>query len=114
MVVGIHSDLVVAGESIHETEEFMAGCGIYNEVDPWKRETIFRAFSVDVCEVDVELPLTVFFFNEYDVGQPFRILHFSNCPCLKELADLLIYHFLSFWSETPPFLLDWFVGWTDV
>ena len=34
LVVGIHADMVVAGESIHEAEEFMAGCGIYYEVDP--------------------------------------------------------------------------------
>ena len=33
LVVGIHADLVVAGESIHEAEEFMAGCGVYYEVD---------------------------------------------------------------------------------
>ena len=91
----------------------MAGCGIYNEVYPWQRETIFWACSVDVSEVDAESPLAVFFFNEYDVGQPFRILHFFDCPCLEELPDLLIYRFLSFWSETPPFFLNWFVGWID-
>ena len=113
MVVGIHVDLVVAGESIHETKEFMADCGIYNEVDPWQRETIFWACSDDVSEVDAESPLVIRFFDEYDVGQPFRILYFSDCPCLEELADLLIYPFLSFWSETP-FLLDWFKGWIDI
>ena len=105
MVVGIHADLVVAGESIHETEEFMACCGIYNEVDPWQMETIFWACLVDVSEVDAESPLAVRFFDEYDVSKPFRILHFSDCPCLEELADLLIYCFLSFWSETPLFCL---------
>ena len=54
------------------------------------------------------------FFDEYDVGQPFRVLHFSDRPCLEELADLLINRFLSFWSEAPSFLLNWFEGWTDV
>ena len=87
----------------------MAGCGVYNEVDPWQRETIFWACSVYVSEVDAEPPLVVRFFDEHDVGQPFKILHFSDCPCLEELTDLLIYCFLSFWSETP-FLLDWFEG----
>ena len=74
----------------------MARCGIYNEVDSWQRETIFWACSVDVSEVDAESPLAVRFFDEYDVGQPIRILHFSDCLCLKELADLLIYCFFSF------------------
>ena len=114
MVVGIHADLVVAGESIHETEEFMAGCGIYYEVDSWQRETIFWACSVDVSEVDAESPLAVRFFEEYDVGQPFRVLHLSDCLCLEELADLLVDCFLSFWSEAPSFLLDWFERWTDI
>ena len=114
MVIGIHADLVVAGESIHETDEFMAGCGIYYEVDPWQRETIFWACSVDVSEVDAESPFSIRFFDEYDVSQPFRVLHLSDRPCLEELADLLIDCFLSFWSETPSFLLDWFEGWSDV
>ena len=113
-MVGIHADLVIAGERIHETEEFMAGSGIYNEADQWQRETIFWACSVDVSEVDAESPLSFCFFDEYDVSQPFRILHFFDCLCLEELADLLIYRFLSFWSETPSFLLDWFEGWTEV
>ena len=91
----------------------MAGYGIY-EVDPWQRETIFWACSVDISEVDAESPFVVRFFDEYDVGQPFRVLHLSDCPCLEELADLLIDRFLSFWSENPSFLLDWFEGWTDV
>ena len=76
--------------------------------------TIFWACSVDVSEVDAKSPFAVCFFDEYDVGKPFRVLHLSNCPCLEELADLLIDRFLSFWNETPSFLLDWFEGWTDV
>ena len=114
MVVGIHADLVVVGESIHETEEFMAGCGIYYEVNPWQRETVFWACSVDVSEVNAESPLAVHFFEEYDIGQPFRVLHLSDFPDLEELADLLIDRFLSFWSETPSFLLDWFGVWAGV
>ena len=68
LVIWIHADLVVAGESIHKTEEFMASCGVYDEVDSRQRETIFWACSVDVSEVDAESPLAVCFFDEYDVG----------------------------------------------
>ena len=94
MVVGIHADLVVAGESIHETEEFMASCGIYYEVDSWQRETIFWACSVDVSEVDAESPLAVRFFEEYDVGQPFRVLR----------PYRLSVPLFSLWVEELPFL----------
>ena len=92
----------------------MADCGIYDEVDPWQRETIFWACSVDVSEVDAESPLVVRFFDKYDVGQPFGVFHFSDCSCLEELADLLVDRFLSFWSKALSLLLDWFEGWTDV
>ena len=41
LVIWVHADLVVAGEGIHKTEEFMTGGGVYEEVDPRQRETIF-------------------------------------------------------------------------
>ena len=72
----------------------MAGCGVYDKVDSRQRETIFWACFVDVSEVDAEPPLSVFFFDEYDVGQPFRIFHLSDYPCLEEFADLLVDRFL--------------------
>ena len=74
----------------------MADCGIYYEVDPWQRETIFWECLVDVSEVDAKSPFVVRFFDEYDVGQPFRVLHLSDCPCLEELTDLLINRFFVF------------------
>ena len=74
----------------------MAGCGIYDEVDPRKRETILWARSVDVSEVDTESPLAVCFFDKYDVGQPLRIFHLFDFSCLEEFADLLVDRFLSF------------------
>ena len=40
LVAWVHTDLVVAGEGIHKTEEFMASSGIYDEVDSWQRETV--------------------------------------------------------------------------
>ena len=92
----------------------MTGCGIYDEVDSWQREIILWACSIDVSEVDAESPLTVRFFDEYDVGQPFRIFHISDCPCLEEFADLLVDRFFPFWREAPSLLLDWLEGWADV
>ena len=81
----------------------MADGGIQYEVDSRQRETIFWACSVDVSEVDVESPLVIRFFDEYDVGQPFRVLHLSDCPCLEQLADLLVDCFLTFRSKAPSF-----------
>ena len=68
MVIWVHADLIVAGEGIHKTEEFIASSGIYDEADSRQREIVFWARSVDVSEVDAESPLAVCFFDEYDVG----------------------------------------------
>ena len=92
----------------------MAGYGIYDEVDSRQRVTIFWACSVDVSEIDAESPLAVCFFDEYDIGQPFRIFHLSDCPCMEEFVDLLVDRFLPFWREAPSLLLDWLEGRTDV
>ena len=84
----------------------MAGCGIYDEVDPRQRETVLWACSVDISEVDAESPFVVCFFDKYDVGQPFRIFYLSDCSRLEEFGDLLVDRFLSFWREAPPLLFD--------
>ena len=63
----------------------MAGCGIYDEVDPRQRETVLWACSVDVSEVDTESPLAVCFFDKYNVGQPFKIFHLSDYSALRSL-----------------------------
>ena len=114
LVIWIHVDLVVAKESIHKNEEFMAGYCIYDEVDSRQRETILWACFVKVSEVDAESPLTIRFFGEYNVGQPFRIFYLSDCPCLEEFFDLLVDRFLPFLREAPSLLLDWLKGWADV
>ena len=86
LIIWVHADLIVDGEGIHETEEFLAGCGIYDEVDSRQRETVLWARSVDVSEVDAESPLSVCFFDKYNVGQPFRIFHPSDYSRLEEFA----------------------------
>ena len=110
LVIWVHADLVLAGEGIHKTEKFMVGSGIHDEVDTRQRETVLWACFVDVNEVDAESPLVVFFFDKYDVGQPFRIFHLSDCSRLEEFADLLVDRFLPFWRKAPPLLFDWIEG----
>ena len=114
LVNWIHTDLVVAEEGMHKSEEFMASRGVYDEVDPRQRETVFWARSVNVSEVDAKSPLAVCFFDKYDIGQPFRIFHLSDCYRLEEFSDLLVDRLLPFWREAPPLLFDWLERWVDV
>ena len=92
----------------------MASSGIYDEVDSRQSETVIWARTVNVSEVDAESPLVVYFFDKYDVGQPFRIFHLSDCSCLEEFADLLVDRFLTVRREAPPLLFYWLERRTDV
>ena len=114
LVVGVHTDLVVAGKGIHKTEKFMACGGVHDEVDPRQREAVLWACFVYVGEVDIESPLSICFLDEHNVSQPLRIFHLSDRSYLEELADLLVDGFLPFWCEAPALLLDWFEGWVGV
>ena len=110
LVVWVHTDLVVAEKGVHKTEEFVACCGIHDEVYPQQREAVLWARFVYVSEVDAESPLAICFFDEHDVSQPVRVLHLPDRSCLEEFADLLVDGFLPFWCEAPSLLLDRFEG----
>ena len=70
MVIGVHADLVVTGEGIHETKKFMGRSGVHDEIDPWQREAVLRACFVYVSEVNIEPPFAICFFDEYNISQP--------------------------------------------
>ena len=110
----VHTDLVVAREGVHEVEEFVTGCSVYYEINPRQGEDILWASPVDVCEIDAKPPLTICFFDESNVGQPFWVLYFSDFLCLKELTNLFIDRLLSLWGKTPSHLLDWLKGGIDI
>ena len=92
----------------------MVGRSVYYEINLRLGEAILWASPVDVCEIDAKPPLAICFFDENNAGQPFRVLYFSDCLCLEELADFFINRLLSFWGKTPSLLLDWLKGGIDV
>ena len=110
MVAGVHTDLIVTRESVHEAEEFVTGRSVYYEINPRQGEAILLVGLIDVFEIDAKPSLVVFFFDENNVGQPFWVLYFSDYLCLKELTDLFIDRLLSFWGKTLSLLLDWLTG----
>ena len=77
LVIWIHADLVVVGEGIHETEEFMAGCGIYDEVDSRQRETILWVCSVDVSEAMPSRPRNSYYALYLFYVKSFLFISFS-------------------------------------
>ena len=96
MVAGVHPDLIIARESVHEAEELVSNSDIHYEVDPGYEKAIFRAGSIHVNEVNAELPLAIFLLDEDNIIHPVRIIYFLNSSGLEEFADLLIDRLLPF------------------
>ena len=106
--------MVIAREGFHEADEFVTDRSVYYEIIPRQGEAILWAGLVDFCEIDAKPPLAILFFDENNIGQPFRVLYFSDCLCLEKLIELFIDRLLSFWGKTPFLLLDWLTGGIDV
>ena len=95
LVVGIHFDLIVTQESVHEAKELVARGGIYYKVDPKLGKTVFRAGSIDVSKVNAELPFSICLFDENHVSQPVGVIYFPDNSGLEEFSDLFVDRFFS-------------------
>ena len=96
MVVGVHSDLIITRESLHEVEELVANSGIHYEVDPEQGKAIFRVSPVNIGKVNAESPLAICLLDENHISQPIGIVYFSDSSGLEEFADLFVDHLLPF------------------
>ena len=114
LVTGIHPDLVVARESVHETKDLVVRGGIYYKVDPRQGKTVFWAGSIDVSEVNAESSFAIFLFDENHINQPIGVIYFPDSSGLEEFADFFIDRFLSLWGEGYSFLFDRFEGGADI
>ena len=54
--------------------------------------------------VDTYMPFTVLLGDNHDVGQPFRVLNFSNKVDDKEFVNFLFYDFSVHWMEASQFM----------
>ena len=114
MVVGVHSDLIITRESVHEAEELVASSGVHYEVDPGQGKAIFWASPVSIDKVNVESPFSICLLNENHIIQAVEIIYFSDSSGLEEFADLFVARLLPFWGETSSFLCDGFEGGNDI
>ena len=96
MVVGVHSYLIIARESVHEAEELVANNGVYYEVNSGEGKPIFRASPVNIGKINVESPFSIRLLDEKHISQPVGIIYFSDSSSLEEFADLFIDRLLPF------------------
>ena len=96
MVAGLHYDLIITRESVHEAEELVASNGVHCEVDLGKGKAIFQASLVNIGKVNAESPLSISLLDENHISQPVGIIYFSDSSGLEEFADLFDDHLLLF------------------
>ena len=114
MVVEVHSDLIIARESVYEAEELVASSGVHYEVDSGEGKAVFRASPVNIGKINVESPFSIRLLDENNISQPDGIMYFSNSSVLEEFSDLFVDRLLPFWSEASSFLFDGFEGGGDI
>ena len=96
MVVGVHSDLIIARESVDEAEELVASSGVHYEVNSGEGEAVFRASSVNIGKINAESPFSIRLLDKNHISQPIEIIYFSDSSGLEEFADLFVDRLLPF------------------
>ena len=114
MVVGVHSDLIIARESVHEAEELVASSGVHYEVNSGQGKAVFRASPINIGKINAESPFTICLLDENHTSQPIGIIYFLGSSGLEEFADLFVDCLLPFWGEASSFLFDGFEGGGDI
>ena len=96
MVVGVHSDMIINRESVHDAEELVASSCVHYEVDPGQGKAIFWVSPVNIGKVNTESPLAICLLDENHISQPVGIIYVSDSSGLEEFADLFVDSFLPF------------------
>ena len=96
MVVGVHSDLIITRESVHEAEELVTSSDVHYEVDSGEGKAIFRASPVNIGKVNAELPFSICLLDKNHISQPVEIINFSDNLGLEEFVDLFVDRLLPF------------------
>ena len=114
MVVGVHSDLIIARESVHEAEELVSSSGVHYEVDSGQGKAIFRASPVNIGKINADSPFSICLLDENHISQPVEIIYFLDSSGLEKFVDLFVDRLLLFWGETSSFMFNEFEGGGDI
>ena len=72
-----------------------------------QRETVFRASVVEIDIVYTYSPLTTFLWYHHHIGQPFRLLDFSDESCVQKVIYFNLNNLMAIQVETPYSLSNW-------
>ena len=83
----------------------MASGGVHKLINLGEWETIFGTCLIEVFEVHAHSPLPTVLLDQYNVGEPLRVLDFSDEPRLEEFLYLLFGGQVSFSAKLLFFCL---------
>lgn len=66
--------LVITGESIHEWKDRELSGVVYQYVDMWQREVVFRTGSIQIFIVYTHYDFSIFLWDWHNVSDPLWIL----------------------------------------
>jgi hypothetical protein len=66
----VNLNLVIARESIHEGESFMAGAIVDNLIDERRWEVVFGTCIVEIAKIGANADRSLVFVDGYRVGNP--------------------------------------------
>ena len=78
MILLYHLYLVVSGEGVHKGKKLVPSCRVHKLVNPRQREAVHRAGIIQIREVNAHSLFPVYLLYHDDVGQPLRIVYFSD------------------------------------
>ena len=82
----MHLNLVISGEGIHEVKKLIF----------WQRKTILWAIFIEVGEIDTCPSLSPLLWGDDNVGEPIRVVGFSDNIGLDKFSHFFFYDFQLF------------------
>ena len=70
--------MIIAWESVHETQELVSGRRVYQGIYPREGIAVFWARPIEIREIDAHPPLSIRFFDHDHICQPVGVVYFSD------------------------------------
>ena len=87
---------------------------VYDLIYAGQGESVFWIGVVEVRVVHTYSPFVPLLWDNYHVGQPFRVFNCSDKSVLQKIIDLGLDDQVAIWVKASHFLPDRLGGWGDV
>ena len=114
LIVGVHYDLIVPGECVHERQKFVTSCRFDQAIDMWQWEAILWTCLIKIGEINAHSPLSVFLFDNDRVSEPVVIPNLRYGSDFEELFNLVVNRTSALWFQISSLLFDRFESRVDV